>query len=402
MKQKMLIIAWVVVFALSAGQDAGAQWVQTKVLYGNEAFAVNDGNLFAGTRGGGVLISTDNGVSWAAADSGLTSNVVRGLAVIGTNLFAGTDGNGVFLSTNNGVSWMSVGSSLKNSNNVSALAVIGTNLFAGTDGGGVFISTNNGASWTATDTSLVGDAVYSFAVNGTNLYARTGVKGVFCSSNNGTNWTVVDFGVPTSYAFATNGTNLFDGTWNGVFLSTNNGTTWKDAGLANIYIGSFAVDGSNLFAGTSDSGVYLSTDSGTSWAAVNTGLPLGTSVSALVVCGTNLVAGTSDSSMWYRPLSQMINPSAVAATPQARNSISAYPNPFSQSNTINFSSPESGVAEVTIVNLLGSEVKRIFSGEIEAGTLSFAWDASGMPPGMYECVVRLNGKAQQIPIVLER
>jgi hypothetical protein len=78
-----------------------------------------------------------------------------------------------------------------------------------------------------------------------------------------------------------------------------------------------------------------------------------------------------------------------------------YPNPFSQSTTISFSSPESGIAEVTIVNLLGSEVARVFSGELSAGQHIFTWDASGMPPDMYECVLRMNGKIQQTPIILK-
>lgn len=54
-----------------------------------------------------------------------------------TNLFAGTSGSGVFLSTNDGASWTAVNSSLTNTA-VLALATSGTNLFAGTQGGGVW------------------------------------------------------------------------------------------------------------------------------------------------------------------------------------------------------------------------------------------------------------------------
>ncbi|MCK7528688.1 MAG: hypothetical protein MZV64_69590 [Ignavibacteriales bacterium] len=66
---------------------------------------------------------------------------------------------GVFLSTNNGTSWTAVNTGLTNTN-VRALAVSGTNLFAGTDGGGVFLSTNNGTSWTAVNTGLTNTNVY--------------------------------------------------------------------------------------------------------------------------------------------------------------------------------------------------------------------------------------------------
>ena len=53
---------------------------------------------------------------------------------------------------------------------------------------------------------------------------------------------------------------------------------------------------------------------------------------------------------------------------------------------------------MTVVNLLGSQVVRIFSGELAAGEHSFAWDANGMAPGMYECFVRMNGIVQRIPL----
>jgi hypothetical protein len=167
---------------------------------------------------------------------------------------------------------------------------------------------------------------------------------------------------------------------------------------------SLAVSGKNLFAGTVEA-VYLTTNNGTSW--TGEGLNSG-GCYALTLTGTELFAGTYGDGntnaigVWRRPLSQMINPSAVAATPPAQNSITAYPNPLTQSTTITFSSPESGTAEVTIVNLLGTEVKRIFSGEIEAGEHSFGWDAISEPPGMYECIVRVNGNSQQIPIILTK
>ncbi|MEX0601758.1 MAG: regulator, partial [Bacteroidota bacterium] len=79
-----------------------AQWVQTNGPYGGfvRSLAVSGTNLFAGTDGGGVFLSTNNGTSWTQVNTGLTNTDVRSLAVSGTNLFAGTDGGGVFLSTN--------------------------------------------------------------------------------------------------------------------------------------------------------------------------------------------------------------------------------------------------------------------------------------------------------------
>ena len=49
-----------------------------------------------GLNGGGVFLSTNNGTSWTAVNTGLTNTAVSALAVSGTNLFAGTGSGGVW------------------------------------------------------------------------------------------------------------------------------------------------------------------------------------------------------------------------------------------------------------------------------------------------------------------
>ena len=84
-------------FLVLMSSFAFSQWVQTNGPYGGYvySFAVSGTNLFAGT-GGGVFLSTNNGTSWTAVNTGLTNSYVLSLAVSGTNLFAGTWGNGVW------------------------------------------------------------------------------------------------------------------------------------------------------------------------------------------------------------------------------------------------------------------------------------------------------------------
>jgi hypothetical protein len=99
--------------------------------------------------GGGVLLSTNNGTSWAKVDSGLGS-YVPALAVSGTSLFAGTceylkagPPIGVLLSTNNFAGWAAVNEGLPlrypgystDYLDIRCLAIAGQNLFAGTDDG---------------------------------------------------------------------------------------------------------------------------------------------------------------------------------------------------------------------------------------------------------------------------
>ncbi len=80
-----------------AASAANAQWVQTSLNHGNvSCFAVSGTNLFVGGSRG-VFLSTNNGTSRTAVNSGLTNMTFYSLAVSGTNLFAGLSyGGGVW------------------------------------------------------------------------------------------------------------------------------------------------------------------------------------------------------------------------------------------------------------------------------------------------------------------
>ena len=275
----------------SSWTPANSGWEAASI----NCLAVSGTNLFAGGWGTGVILSTNTGATWTQVASGLTNTDVFSLVINGTNLFAGTNGGGVFLSANNGTSWTAVNSGLTNMS-VKSLAVSGTNLFAGTDGGGVFLSTNSGTSWIAVNSGLTKTTINSLVVSGTNLFAGTDYGGVFLSTNSGTSWAAVDtgMGTPSVKALLGSGTNLFAGTWGGgAFLSTNNGTNWAqvNSGLTNTVVFSLAVSGTNLYAGTNGGGIFLSTNNGTSWSPVNSGLA-NTDASCFAVSGANLFAGT--------------------------------------------------------------------------------------------------------------
>ena len=68
-----------------------------------QSLFISDSNIFAGTGGNGVFLSTDFGKSWASA--GLPNRYVYSFANSNAFLFAGTDAPGVYYSTNNGINW---------------------------------------------------------------------------------------------------------------------------------------------------------------------------------------------------------------------------------------------------------------------------------------------------------
>jgi hypothetical protein len=395
---------------------------------------VTDGTNLYADDDGGLSLSTDSGVSWNLVQTGLTDGV-NVLAVSGSNLYVGTDNNTVYLTTDHGASWtlildtIGVINKMGNSTvfyDVSAFAVFGTNLFAGLYGGGILRSTDVGSNWSSVDTGLpAGTHVISFAAIGTHLFAGTLDLGVYVSSDNGTSWTSAGLSDPGNVnVLAVSGSNLFaapgDEVTNGsVYLSTDNGTSWTNVNTGlptNTYVSALAVSGASssspmLFAGDASGGVYLSTNNGESWTSVGLdSIDPDVGIRGFAIAGSYLYAATRNElspvggGVWRRPLSEMIPAqSVVTEAPMGKQAIQSHPNPFFQSTQISFTSPEAGYADISIVNLLGEQVARIFSGELDAGEHSFSWsNPTGLPDGTYECLLRMNGQVQTLPIVLMR
>jgi photosystem II stability/assembly factor-like uncharacterized protein len=315
-----------IILSFSKGSDA--RWERTGGSGLTHAtitcFAVSGTNLFAGTLREGVFLSTDNGTSWKAVNSGLPRGVIiKDLAVSGTDLFVGAT-QGIFRSPDGGQNWHKASAGLTGSG-VLCLVVSGTNLFAGTYAG-VFLSANNGKTWKAASSGLPKYFNYPYSINGlavrgTNLFASTGdplesqTAGVYVSPDNGKSWTRPTPGLswgPIIMALIVSGPDLFIGTDQGILRSTDDGKNWTEANsglpvkrdrmqISHLDVYALGSTGANLFAGT-ENGVFMSTDEGKSWTAVNSGLPGDTSVLCFAVSAECLFAGTSEAGVWRLPL----------------------------------------------------------------------------------------------------
>jgi Secretion system C-terminal sorting domain len=378
-----------------------AQWIQTNGPSGGYVFCfgVSDTNLYAGTSGAGVFLTTNRGTDWEEVNSGLTNNSVQDLTVLGTNLFAGTYGAGVFRITINDTNWSAVNTGLTN-DSVLALAVYNTNLYAGTWGGGVFVSTDNGALWTGINSGLSNILVQALAVSDTNLFAGTYGGGVFRTAINETSWTEVNTGLTNTEIGvltvlpAQGGSNasLFAVSSDGVFRTTDNGANWiaVNSGLFNPIVTSLGVSGANLFAGTFGSGVFLSTNDGTSWNPVNDSLS-NPFVWALGASGTDLFAGTWGDGVWRRPLNEMVATSSVKSQPDLPAYFylgQNYPNPFNPTTRITFQIPDVEFVSLKVFDMLGHEVGTLVDEQRQPGAYTVSWDARNLASGMY--FYRLN------------
>ncbi len=60
-----------------------------------------------------------------------------------------------------------------------------------------------------------------------------------------------------------------------------------------------------------------------------------------------------------------------------------YPNPFNPSTTLRFELPERALVTLRVYDLLGREVATLLRGTVDAGSHTVAFDAAGLPSGLY-------------------
>jgi photosystem II stability/assembly factor-like uncharacterized protein len=315
--------------------DAGQTWtiIASFPNIGASSLTAIGSTVYATTTSG-LVSSTDLGVTWQSANTGLGSNRVMQLAAAGNFLLAATETGGAFASTNNGGSWTAINIGLSTANLTSIIAVgnsvyvltadhhlyvadpsvltwspITTDLpyglydrtrsllltdfglLAGTQTHGVFLSTDDGQSWAPRNNGMKPSAILAMAQLGNTVFAD-----FYLSTDQGRNWqwappklqsqsgdTLEHFTLQadsTVHAFAVQNENVFaavmlSNTYGGLYETADHGNTWSHPLPG--YIGTaVAVHGSEIFAATSTSftpGINRSSDGGNTWSDASTGIP---------------------------------------------------------------------------------------------------------------------------------
>lgn len=371
------------------GKDCMCQWTKVYTCSAQiNCFAVSGSNIYVGTNG--VLLSTNNGVTWNWINSGITNKYIFAFAISGQNIFAGYmnvpgSGGGVLLSTNNGTSWNPVNNGFPTNRFVNALAFKNTNLYAGTPGD-VVLSTNYGNNWNIVYTPL---PIHSLAVSGNYMFAATNY-GVHLSTNNGVNWTQT--GVWEYFnVLITSGTTLFAG-GTGVYYTTNYGSNWNSAGLTNHTLYSFAFSGTNLFAGTD--GIYLTINNGVNWFNKNQGLNVTPVFVQLTISNNYVFAGIADNvsgnTIWRRSLSEITEVKSTESKTQNEFKLfQNYPNPFNPNTNIKYQIANkkyqitNSNVTLKVYNILGKEIATLVNKKQSQGTYEVTFDGSQYPSGVY-------------------
>ena len=262
--------------------------------------------IYAATAGG-VFKSTNGGVSWTFANSGIPNVEIYTLAIDPTNpntIYAGTGFSGstcagLYKSTDGGASWtvtplaVAVGLVVIGQPScfaaVHSIAIDPTNpltIYAGGGGvDGVFKSTNSGATWAST--GLTNGRAFALAIdpsNSSTIYAAgdSDYRGVLKSTDGAASWVPINNGFVGIQGNPFNGiqalaidpvnpATIYAATISppvGIFKSTDGGASWTQVAQISISgFNSFAIDRTNpatIYAGTSGA-IFKSTAGGASW-----------------------------------------------------------------------------------------------------------------------------------------
>jgi photosystem II stability/assembly factor-like uncharacterized protein len=341
----------------------GANWQFMNMWPGMNILLSQENKLIAGI-GRTISTSSDSGRSWVINSSELDYGISC-LAVEDSIIIAGTNCGGIFRLNRNTQKWDSMNSGLPY-RYAKAIGIIDSVVIVNTENCGPI-------GYVATSRKFLSQDFWEYSSIPYASYIQT---------------------------FLVSGSSICAGTSYGVYRSSDLGISWSDisAGSFKEYVTSLSLIDSVLYAGTSDGKIYFSRNDGASWSDISAGLGKA-QVNSIAIHGKYIFAGT-DTGLWRRPILEIQNSSIVPASTNRKDYLISFPNPFSQSTSIKFTSDKSAFAQVSIHNLLGSEVARLFTGSLDGGEHSFTWDARGMPPGMYICVIRASGRTDELPVML--
>ncbi len=193
--------------------DSGLEYFFNTRLYSLNQFAINPaGWIFAGTSEGGILRSTNEGISWESMSIGMTDSDVTALGIdrygqIYAATWPGVGDGSIFRSRDDGQSWTNVCRDLTHtavngdSSFITSMAITPEGkVFVGTTNAGVYRSTDSGNSWSSANSGLNNLSIISLASDSNgNIYAGLNVHqngSVSVLPKNGSSWVAIDSGLP--------------------------------------------------------------------------------------------------------------------------------------------------------------------------------------------------------------
>jgi hypothetical protein len=271
--------------------DGGASWTALTIDDTVWSWAIDavDGTVYAGSNHG-VFKSADGGHRFVLAGSP-GNGIVYALAKSGPNLYAGTGGGGVSVSTDDGATWTNTG--IAKGIGLSLNTDSAGNVYAGTNFEGAFVrptqpSSSRASPWRAIAWEYIrhcncqnGHAIAIDPNDDEHIFFTTNDGGLLLSKDGGGSWSDLSANglgarAPRSVGFdPTNAKRIYVGgyTGNGLWRTSDGGKTWMRSffGPPNVYPTQPVVDpiDGTVYVATLSMGVYKSIDYGANFTRID-------------------------------------------------------------------------------------------------------------------------------------
>lgn len=399
----------------AVARPASAQWTRVSDVPQVTLNAVSvNGDTIVTSGDSLVYVSTNAGATWKTSSkvaSGLLS--VQRVRMRNGRIYAGTERKGVFVSDDLGGTWSDynqglVGGFLDTQLDINDMLIRGDTLYVATDSG-VWLRNPRSGTWRVFGSVFAPDQASSLtfiAAGVSRLLTAGGFNGFgFFRDPGDPDWTLT---LPFDNGQVAPGLALLSGIWTGsrwvvgsnigVFLSATGQSEWTfvDPGAGRpLFVVPFAMHGRDLFAnfGAFSSTIAVSHDEGGTWQLLEV-LPV--PVSGLAVQGNTLFASRLDG-LWRRSLDD------VAAVPPTRETglsfAIASARPARGLVRFRFDLPDPGHASIHVFDVTGRRVGTVIDGAYPAGSNETAWDAQGLPPGVYHARLSFGSRAETVRFV---
>ena len=329
---------------------------------GEDCFHVKNTNYMLGeSQNNGLMRSSDNGVTWYNATSGLSGSGTWVAPIMchpdSVAIFY-TARAQVFKTTNMGSNWFAISSGTSGTIREMAISKSKPDIMFATAGSVVFKSTNRGYTYSQVSSGMPNRTITSINVHPDSAnvaivtFSGFGAGKIYKTTNGGTTWFNMSGNLPDS--------------------PTNDGMIYHPGYSTSYYLAGM------------DIGVFMTSDWGATWIELASGFPNTVAMHLDYNLMANKIRIGTHGRSTYEISGYLTNITNFNNEVPKKYVLSQnYPNPFNPNTRIKFSVVNKDFVSLEVFDILGKKVNTLVNKVLEAGSYEVNFDGSNLPSGIY-------------------